>query len=357
MYKTSLIISGIAIITLVQSFINLPVKIHVEGKSIAINGKAPSIIADGSTIYMTYASGDSILFCFSVDKGKSFSAPATVAVLPNLSVGGGRGPQVVYTGDQLIIAAVDAKGDIYSFVKKKSEMTWQTGVRINDVPEIAKEGFVSLASNIDGLVYAVWLDLRGDNKNKIVGSSSRDAGKSWSKNRIIYKSPDSTVCECCKPSVAMKNNLVVVMFRNWLKGNRDLYIIQSNDGGIHFGKAEKLGEGSWKLNACPMDGGGVVINGDNTINTVWRRQENIYRCEAGKKEEMIGVGKQCVIAGYNGNSFIAFVNEGKVYYFNPDGAKLELGSGRYPQLIATGESSACCTWEQEGKVYYATLSK
>lgn len=354
MYKT-LIISCIAIITLAQSFINLPVKILAGEKSMAINGKAPSIIAEGNTVYMTYASGDSILFCFSAYKGKSFSVPALVAVLPNLSVGGGRGPQVVLMGDQLIVAAADTKGDLYTFIKKKSALTWEAGGRINDIPEVAKEAFVSLAANSQGEVYAIWLDLRGDNKNKIAGSSSLDAGKTWSKNKIIYKSPDSTVCECCKPSVAMKNKLVVVMFRNWMKGNRDLYIIQSKDGGSNFGKAQKLGEGSWKLNGCPMDGGGIVINSDNTINTVWRRQENVYRCEAGKKEEMIAVGKQCVIAGNNGNDFIALVDEGKVYSIKPDGTKIEVGSGRYPQLAATGESTAFCAWEKEGKVYYALL--
>jgi hypothetical protein len=46
---------------------------------------------------------------------------------------------------------------------------------------------------------------------------------------MIYTSPDSTVCECCKPNVAMKGNNVYVMFRNWLHGNRDLYLIQSSD--------------------------------------------------------------------------------------------------------------------------------
>ena len=86
---------------------------------------------------------------------------------------------------------------------------------------------------------------------------------------MIYSSPDTTVCECCKPSVAMKGNKVYVMFRNWLNGNRDLHIIQSNDGGINFGKAQKLGEGSWKLKGCPMDGGGVIINTDNSILTVF----------------------------------------------------------------------------------------
>lgn len=357
MYKSAFITSVITIFILVQSFIYLPLQTRVEEKNIAFKGKAPSIIAIDNNVYVTYASGDSILFCFSADGGEIFSIPIPVAVLPQLSLGGGRGPQIVSARDKLIIAAADTKGNIYTFIKKKNANVWEKGGRINDVAEVAKEAFVSLASNNKGEVYAVWLDLRGDKKNKIAGAISSDAGKTWSKNRIIYKSPDGTVCECCKPSIAIKNQLVVLMFRNWLKGNRDLYLIKSADGGVNFGKAQKLGEGSWKLNGCPMDGGDILINNDNTISTVWRRLGNVYSCDAGKKEEMIAVGKQCVMTGNQNNRFIAFINEGKVYCIRPDGTRVELGNGSYPQLATTGETTGICAWEQDGKVLYALLNK
>jgi Neuraminidase (sialidase) len=93
-----------------------------------------------------------------------------------------------------------------------------------------------------------------DKHNKIFGAKSTDGGKTWGKNIMIYASPDTTVCECCKPSVVMKGNNIYVMFRNWLNGNRDLHIIQSTDIGLNFGQAQKLGAGSWTLNGCPMDG-------------------------------------------------------------------------------------------------------
>ena len=85
---------------------------------------------------------------------------------------------------------------------------------------------------------------------------------------MIYTSPDTTVRQCCKPSVAVKGNNVYVMFRNWLKDSRDMYLIQSKDGGDTFGHAQKLGIGNWKLNACPMDGAGLSINGNAAIQTV-----------------------------------------------------------------------------------------
>jgi len=357
MSKTHFILSTITILLLAQSFIYSPAENKVVKNSITINSKAPSLTAGDGKVYMAFASGDSIFYCISADKGKSFSVPLLAVVLPKLGIGGGRGPQIISAKDQLLIAASDNAGNIFSFIKKKNANGWQKAGRINDVPEIAKEGFVSLASNNNGDIYAVWLDLRNDKKNKIVGAKSGDGGRTWSKNKVIYKSPDSTVCECCKPSVAMKGQMVVVMFRNWLTGNRDLHVIQSTDGGVNFGKAQKLGEGSWKLNGCPMDGGGLVINTDNTIHTIWRRQATIYSCEAGKKEEMIATGKQCVITGNNTNTFIAFMNDGKIYCRRPDGKQVELGSGGNPRLVATDTGSALCAWENNGKVNYALLSK
>jgi hypothetical protein len=357
MLKNSISLTILVSLFLTQSFTRIPVERNTEKKTIIMNGKAPSLTAGDGNLFISFASHDSIFYAVSTDKGTTFSVPSLAAVVPKIGVGGGRGPQIISTNGRLLIAASDKAGDIFSFIKKKDAIGWQKGRKINDVPEIAKEGFVSLAANNNGEIYAVWLDLRDDKKNKIVGAKSADGGKTWSKNRIIYKSPDSTVCECCKPSVAMKGQTVVVMFRNWLNGNRDLHIIQSKDGGLSFGKAQKLGEGSWKLNGCPMDGGGLVINNNNTIQTVWRRQGTVYSCEAGKTEYTIAEGKQCVIAGKEGNTFIAFMNDGKVYCHRPDGKQVELGSGGNPRLVISDAGDALCAWENNGQINYTLLPK
>ena len=330
---------------------------QVVTPTVFMNGAAPSLTVGHGIIHMAFASSDSIFYAFSSNKGKSFSVPVLVTVLPKLGKVGGRGPQIVNVKGGLLIAAADHTGNIYTYIKKNTAEKWEKTGKINDVPDIAKEAFVSLASNTQGEIYAVWLDLRDDRKNKIVGAKSSDGGKSWSKNKIIYQSPDSTVCECCKPSVAIKGNLVAVMFRNWLNGNRDLHLIQSTDGGRNFGQVQKLGEGSWKLNGCPMDGGGLVIQKTNTVQTVWRRQGNIYLCEAGKKEELLTSGRQCVITGADANTFIAYVNEGKIYCRLPGGHQVILGNGAIPRLTSINTNSAVCMWENNGKLYHTVLAK
>ena len=70
---------------------------------------------------------------------------------------------------------------------------------------------------------AIWLDLRSNRHNKIVGARSMDGGRTWSANRVLYESPDETVCECCQPSMVSRNGAVAIMFRNFLSGSRDMY--------------------------------------------------------------------------------------------------------------------------------------
>jgi hypothetical protein len=355
MFKVQIGIIGAMLLLVTPDIIIAPENGKIRAANEVTHGRGPGLAMDESKIHLVYASGDSILYSYSLDKGKVFSEPVLVAVLKGLMIAGGRGPQIVYSKEQLLIAAPASSGDIHTFIRKKTGGSWMQGGRINDIAGMAKEGFVSLAGNNSGQIFAVWLDLRSNAKNNIYGAKSVDGGKTWLKNQLIYQSPDGSVCECCKPSVAAKGQLVAVMFRNNVNGNRDLYVIQSKDSGVTYGVAQKLGQGSWKLNGCPMDGGGLVIYDDNTIRTVWRREGNVYTNEPGKLEELLVKGWQCSIAGKNNRYFIAFINDGKVYCREPDGITIEIGQGgSYPKLIMVDESTILCAWET-GNLIHKTL--
>src|SRR6266536_2383985 len=72
------------------------------------------------------------------------------------------------------------------FVTKDAKGKWIKNGKVNDVDDVAKEGFLSVSSYEDSL-YAIWLDLRDNSRNKIVGALSADGGKTWSKNKIYIK--------------------------------------------------------------------------------------------------------------------------------------------------------------------------
>ena len=146
-----------------------------------------------------------------------------------------------------------------------------------------------MTANDRGDVAAVWLDLRSPG-TRLYGAYSKDSGATWSKNVLVYESPEGTICQCCDPSVVFAGkDRVEVMFRNVVEGNRDMYISEWNlDGEVL--QPRKVGTGSWKINGCPMDGGGLAFR-ENTIFTAWRRDDTVYLDRPGQPEVALGDGK------------------------------------------------------------------
>lgn len=312
-------------------------------------GQMPWLAKDNkNNVHLVYGSGDSIMYSCSADNGNTFAKPAVVAVLPGAYSFAMRGPQITATDEGVIVTACTTKGDIFSFYKQ-TEGKWTAGGKVNDADTTAKEGLMALGS--DGKnTFAAWLDLRENNRNKIYGARSNDGGKTWS-NVMIYKSPDFSVCECCKPSVVVKGSNIYVMFRNWLDGNRDLYLLQSTDGGNSFGQAQKLGNGNWKLNGCPMDGGGMAINENMVIQTVWRRKANIYASSTGEPEKVLGKGRSCTIESVGGKNVYAWTENGDIVITKPDGKREVLGKGSQPVIKALDSEHIVCLWENDNKIH------
>lgn len=327
----------------------------VEDKNALIaSGQMPGLATDHSgNIYLVYGHGDSILTSASDNYGRSFSSPVLVSVVPELAASHMRGPQIAATTNGLIITACNRPGNIISFAKDASGKWMNTSI-VNDADTTAKENLMALAA--DGTnAFAVWLDVRSKH-NQIYGAKTTDGGKTWSKNMLIYASPDSTVCECCKPCVAIQGKQVSVMFRNWLGGKRDLYLIQSADSGTSFGQAEKLGLGSWALNGCPMDGGALGIAGNGTIKTVWNRDGKIYQCGPAEPEHLLGEGRNCTLSSYKSKTAYAWVEKGNIIIEKPSGEKLSPGKGQLPVIKAIDESRAICVWENNAHIYRSIIA-
>src|SRR3954467_15560612 len=59
---------------------------------------------------------------------------------------------------------------------------------------------------------------------------------------------------------------------------------------------QKLGQGTWLLNACPMDGGGLALDSKSVVHSVWRRDASVYATSGTGKEVEVGRGKNPSIA-------------------------------------------------------------
>lgn len=261
--------------------------------------RQPQVAVDeDGTIHVVYGVGNSIRVVKSSDGGRSFSAPEVVGEVPALALGMRRGPRIAVTGKSMVATAVGGTlgngkdGDVLSWRSADNGLTWSGPSRVNTVAGSAREGLQGLAAGPDGRVFCAWLDLR-NNRTEIFGAASSDGGKTWQADALVYRSPERSVCECCHPSVTFApDGTLYVMWRNQFKGNRDLYVIASKDGGTTFGKAAKLGRQSWSLNQCPMDGGAIAALSDGSASTVWMRNGMVLATSPKDAERALDAGVQ-----------------------------------------------------------------
>ncbi len=319
--------------------------------------RQPQIAANSSHVVLTYAAGKAIYFSSSLDGGRAFTPPIKVAEVDVLSLGRHRGPRIALSGNAIVITAVasikPAAGDLLMWRSLDGGKTWSHAKAINVVPHSAAEGLDALASDGKGTVFAVWLDNRGGMGKKLYSARSTDGGATWS-NSLVYQSPGGSTCECCHPSAAFDSTgQLAVMWRNSLDGARDMYLTTSRDG-VTFSAAQKLGNGTWLLNACPMDGGGLAV-APSKIVTAWRRDTNIFLAEPGQPEKQIGAGKDVALALSGGHTYASWVNGSKVQVWTDGKLETLSNAGAFPSLASLPGDGVLAAWEDHDGIQIRRL--
>ena len=320
--------------------------------------KQPQVASTGDMIGVAVGAGNDIYYSYSTNDGEMFSRPSKIETKGMMALGRHRGPRIAIQSGNVIISAVVGKkgggqdGDIMAWRSSDNGKTWLEPVRVNDVAGAAREGLHAMAAG-NGWVVAVWLDLR-EKGTRIYGARSENGGATWSKNFLVYESPDGSVCQCCHPSVLVgPTSRLYVMWRNALGGNRDMYLATSNDGGKQWTAAKQFGNESWKLDACPMDGGGMTLSGAGKPYGVFRKEKEIHYSTPGAVERMLGEGKDPSIAsGLNEALYVVWTNAAgaiESIASKSNQAKVLSPKGAYPQVIFTGRR-ALAFWEEDDGV-------
>ena len=314
---------------------------EIEGTE---GGRQPQIVCDErGFVHLAYGMDDKIIYSKSEDIGQSFSRPVAVAKIPKLMVGMRRGPRIAAVNNVILVTAPTA--DLLSFVSTDDGKTWSKATRVNDIAMSAREGLHNVAAIPGQGFFAIWLDAR-NGKGEVWGAFSAD-GLSWDDNRRIYQSPNGSICECCHPSVATsKNGDLTVMWRNSIGGSRDMFFAKSRDRGTSFSKAAKLGNGTWNLQACPMDGGSLAMTADGSLLTVWRREDVLYKSSPGQEEIQLANGKQPVVAISNKVPVMAWNSNDTIYVMTDGSSAAAIGQGNYPCLTSDPKNgNVFCVWE------------
>ena len=324
-----------------------------EQSTIVGEGSSPQMAVDArGTVRMVFGRKDTILVATSKDGGRTFGAPLTVGVVGGMHLGNTRGPTIASSRSRSVIVAANTAGQLPAFQLDHSRAQW-TPIRgaINDVEGSAPEGLATIAANDANAFHTVWLDLREGRKNNIYFSAVPATGARRAPDRALYKSPDGHVCECCRPTIAVSGRHVAVMFRNWLAGARDMYLTTSSDGGKNFSPAQKLGEGSWKLDACPMDGGSLVIGAGGEVASVWRRETTVYYARPGEREIPLGEGRSPMMSRQGSATYVVWEERSTIKLGWPGSAIVtNVGEGRHPQVLALPNGRVVVAWEKDGRV-------
>jgi hypothetical protein len=325
--------------------------------------RQPQLAAGNGMVAMAFAAGGSVMVAFSHDGGRSFSAPRKVSEAPVLATGRHRGPRVLITDREIVVSAVTGKtlasgehahglpsdGDLLVWRSSDKGKTWSKPAVVNDVPGAPREGLHAMASDGHGQLAASWLDLRKEG-TRLYGAFSKDGGTTWSKNVLIYEAPGGTICQCCAPSLAATGpGSFTVMFRNVLGDSRDLYTIQLKDGQL-VSKPSKVGLGTWTINACPMDGGGLIYSNGKFISA-WRRGDDVFLSTPDKPETRIGAGVDIALAASGGHPWVAWQKSGKVLIWTAGRTEtLAEQGGGFPALAALPDGGVLAAWEAKGAI-------
>lgn len=293
--------------------------VSVTPPSLAAAKEPQVAIAADHTVYVAYGTGEGVYVSRSLKDASGFEPPVKVAELPKIALGMRRGPRIVVSMGVVTVTAISHRtGNVVSFRSTDRGRTWLPPVTVNDAAGSAREGLHAMAAALEGTVACAWLDVRGKG-HRLYMVVSKDAGASWSDDRLVYASPSGTVCECGHPSLAFDpKGKLYVMFRNSLEGARDMYLTSSADLKA-FTPAAKLGKGTWMLQACPMDGGMLAVDARGNVHAAWQRNRIVQTSGASGVEQGLGEGTQPWIASGMAGTYLAWQN-GRDIIFAPPGS-------------------------------------
>ncbi len=141
------------------------------------------------------------------------------------------------------------------------------------------------------------------------------------------------------------------MFRNWLNGSRDLYLVTSSNSGKTFTEAQKLGTGTWQLKGCPMDGGGLSIDSKNNIHTAWQREGQVYYAQPGKPEEKVGEGRSVGMSG----DLVYWEKGTDLIIQRLNREQQMVGKGTALKVYEFPDKKILAIWEKDDQIFFKKL--
>ena len=243
-------------------------------------------------------------------------------------------------------------------VSRDGGKSFDAPVKVNDDDAPASHGMHSLAIGTDGKIFIAWLDERNvkiephegmshemaEPNSEVFFAESNDGGKTFSKNLKI----SSEVCPCCKTNLAVnKNGKIYASWRQVVGDNfRHIAVASSENGGENFSDPVIVSDDQWQINACPVSGAPMFVDGANNLKIFWYTagkagKAGFYDAESndgGKSFSPRNLIYEGAVRGtasvFGENDFGAvFEENGMIYSLNQNTQIEEKTSGELPSAV------------------------
>lgn len=229
-----------------------------------------SIVATpGGKVYAALGGHTGILVVSSTDGGKKFSEPVNASGEAPVHVLPVERPALASFGEETVAVAWLEQAEDFSGASVWLAISTNGGKTFGSAMEVAAEQgrevvMIQVLLDKSGNPMLAWL-----NDGNLRFTRSNDSGTTF--NEVQTIGPGA--CECCQPSLAMKDGNVFIAYRGLEKqidGNdiRDILLSTSSDGGQTFHPFTRVNDDHWVLNACPIAGPSMAMF-ENDMYVAW----------------------------------------------------------------------------------------
>lgn len=174
------------------------------------------------------------------------------------------GPEIVSRGDTIYLTYKELPentGHVYIKHSYNGGKDFSIETQVDDSDNYISR-FPTLAIDPYGHPLVAYLKLDPDYTNpRFVVAKSKDLGETFMGEALITDYSGGKVSDCNPATISQSGNAAIILYRDNLNGQRNVWSAFSNNSGISFGKGLQVDQTNWMSKECPASPPhGVIIS-------------------------------------------------------------------------------------------------